>query len=358
MSYLTDDFIIYTVNKEEFDEGERDPFKFDDIVEKISDKYFPFSGTIAKPIYFIFVSFVNRFLQEKEFVGKTKKQNSEIKIKLEKLLVYCWKYKTLNLRSQRIIGNRFSKQDIEPLTSNNWVKQTSFKIYTTPDTFSKTSEFYWQQIGIKQIDLLKEFLIINKSSPSADKELQLIVKQLMARRKSIFANHLLETNLKKRFLIELRNALVKRNTKYLAYVSEFFNHLPDNSEQFWKQTLENPELPFLYLNRWFSTVVQAVNDDVSSNPTSAWNKANKAFDTLKKFNPYLKIDRTPNRGNWFEFKNGKYQFTDKLKGNEEIWRKYMSRQGEVDANIRFFYSFRHYAFKHLLQELTYSGKEI
>lgn len=347
------DFIIYTINKEIFEEGERDPFFFDDIVEKTSDKYFPFSGTVAKPIYFLFVDFVNRLLQEKDFVLKSKKQKNEIKIKLEKLLVYCWKIKTPNLRSQRIIGNSFSKQNIDPLTANNWVKQTSFKIYTGNNIFSETSDYYWRMIGIKQNNTLKEFLNINKNNPSSVKQLQAVIKQLMSKKLSLFSNHLfLDKILKKRFLNELKTSIKQRNNNYFSYVSDFFSRFPD-AEEFWRVTLENTQLPFLDMNQWFSSVVHAVNDDINGkNSELSWKKANKVYEILKRNQPHLKIDKKPNRGNWFEIKNGKYKFTDKLLGNKDIWERYMSRQDEVDASARFFYSFRHYAFKQLLKELT------
>ena len=53
---------IFTVKIVSFDQGERDPFGFDDFSEKIGAAYLPFSGSVSKPTYYLFVAYVNHFL--------------------------------------------------------------------------------------------------------------------------------------------------------------------------------------------------------------------------------------------------------------------------------------------------------
>jgi hypothetical protein len=40
---------IFTIKTVSFDQGERDPFGFDDFSEKLGAEYLPFSGTVSKP---------------------------------------------------------------------------------------------------------------------------------------------------------------------------------------------------------------------------------------------------------------------------------------------------------------------
>jgi len=46
------EYNIFSVKATEFDQGQRDPFGFDDFSEKLGSKYLPFSGVVRKPIYF------------------------------------------------------------------------------------------------------------------------------------------------------------------------------------------------------------------------------------------------------------------------------------------------------------------
>ena len=73
-------FNIYSIKPVTFDRGERDPFGFDDFAEKIGAEYLPFSGSVSKPAYFLFVAYVNHFLNSNKSLWKkrqTEKRNTD-----------------------------------------------------------------------------------------------------------------------------------------------------------------------------------------------------------------------------------------------------------------------------------------
>ncbi len=51
---------IFTVKEVTFEQGKNDPFGFGDFTEKLSEKYLPFTGTVRKPTYILFTSYINR----------------------------------------------------------------------------------------------------------------------------------------------------------------------------------------------------------------------------------------------------------------------------------------------------------
>lgn len=147
---------IFLIKPVEFEHGKEDPFGFDYYSGRIADKYIPFSGTIRKPLYLLFVAYVNWLITNKHLKSGT--SNEDVRLRLEKLLVKCL---TLSNTSHRfIIGSTF--RNINPFKGNdgNWVIQNCYKIYDesarvlVPDELIKD----YHNKHIEQVKLLNDFL--------------------------------------------------------------------------------------------------------------------------------------------------------------------------------------------------------
>ena len=220
---------IFTVKTVSFEQGERDPFGFDDFSEKLGAEYLPFSGTVSKPSYFLFVSYVNHILNNKLIPWKNEKQKKEIQIRLEKLMVYCWKKKSNEekegLRGSSILGNSFDLNDIDFFSSKGWVKQNAFKIYTDKNFAPETLELYLKLIGEKQIPFLNDFILCELKQPQLKAEYLKELLKRLRKTNSLFNNHHLEFKLKEKFKKELLEKIKsKRRSEYLQYVQPFFKY--------------------------------------------------------------------------------------------------------------------------------------
>ncbi len=350
---MNNTYNIFTVKEVTFEQGKNDPFGFGDFTEKLSAKYLPFSGTIAKPSYILFTSYINRLLKEKLIPYNSAREKNEIRIRLEKLLVYCWKSRANeNFRGARIIGNSLKVNEIDPFTSKGWIKQNCFRIYTENNfKAEKTLEIYLNMIGNKQIDLLNEFLgksyIREKDKQNYLKELK---KKLYKNKNSLFSYHLLSDTLKKKFKKELKEVISRNKPDYFIHLSNFYDNNKFNSAQFWKKTLENKKLPFKDLNYWFGKIVDAVDAEINEKSSlSLWKKADIAYEQIDI--KHRKLDKRPIREteSWFTKQNGKYCKADNFNRFSHQWESYKRRKGEEGTG--YFSTFRHYAFSRLLTEL-------
>jgi hypothetical protein len=358
---------IFTVKTVSFDQGERDPFGFDDFSEKLGAEYLPFSGTVSKPSYFLFVSYVTHILNNKLITWKNEKQKKEIQIRLEKLLVYCWKKSTTKeeLRGSAIIGNSFDIKDIDVFSSKGWVKQNAFRIYNDRNFAPKTVDLYLKKIDKRHIRILNEFICIDFKNPGFDKNqfLKKIVDDLQRSEYSLFLGHKFKrAELKKSFKDELMLKIQKKNKEvYYNTLKPFFDDVTFDNDNFWKITLDNKGLPFVHLNNWFVSFVNAVDADINNKPSKQlWSESNKLFDKIpEQFHKVSKSDIVLNKWQkpkkWFQLKDKKFSFPDKGNKSENqriknLWDSYKKRQGE-EVGTRYFFNYRHYALLRLLKEL-------
>lgn len=357
---------IFSIKVTVFDQGERDPFGFDDFSEKLGAEYLPFSGTVSKPSYFLFVAYVNHILNNKLIAWKNDKQKKEIQVRLEKLMVYCWKKKAHEekevLRGSSILGNSFDLNDIDVFSSKGWVKQNAFKIYTDKNFAPKTLELYLKKIGDRQIPILNNFILSDLKQPQLKADFLKELLKRIRKRDSLFNNHRLEFDLQNKFKKELLEKIkTKRKIEYLKYVEPFFAYKTFNENNFWEKLLDNKNLPFVFLNDWFGKFVSAVDSDINNNSSKKlWNESEKAFNKIQK--QFLSVSKSDIFLNswqkpikWFQLKNRKYSFQDR--GNksenrriENLWASYKKRQGE-EVGTRYFFNYRHYALLRLLKEL-------
>lgn len=364
---------IFSIKATEFDQGERDPFGFDDYSEKFGAEYLPFSGTVSKPSYFLFVAYVNHFLNTNKTLWKSDKQKNEIQIRLEKLLVCCWKKKATEekevLRGSAVIGNSFDISDIDVFSGKGWVKQNAFRIYNDNKFATQTLEFYKRVIGERQIPLLSKFISADFKNPDFDKKkfLKKIIDDLQKSEYSLFVGHKFKrVELKRRFKDELKLKIQKKNKEvYYDFIRPFFDYATIDNDNFWRNTLDKKELPFVHLNNWFVAFVNAVDADINEKPNRKllWDEANSSFTKIKpKFLSTSKSDivlkERMKTKTWFEYneKEKRYSFPDR--GNksknrriENLWESYKKRQGEEVGTRYFFFNFRHYALLRLLKEL-------
>jgi len=361
---------IFSIKAVFFDQGERDPFGFDDYSEKLGAEYLPFSGSVSKPSYFLFVSYVNHFLTMNKTLWKTEKQKREIQIRLEKLLVYCWK-KTVeedkkSLRSESVLGNSFDIADIDLFSSKGWVVQNAFKIYTDKNFCPKTLNRYLKNVEERHNDILIRFLNAEYKSQNFDKKKFLIklLADLQANNNSIFKNHKLSFPLQKEFKKELFEKIKsKRKMEYLQLVQPFFEYKTFKEDNFLSKLLENSKLPFVSLNDWFGKFVTAVDADINdkANRKTLWDEANESFEKIPEpFNSLSKTDivleKQMKKSKWFQYNEKLSRYTYYDKGNksekrriENLWESYKKRQGEV--GMRYFFNYRHHALLRLLKGL-------
>ncbi|MEQ1734351.1 MAG: hypothetical protein ABL940_11810, partial [Bacteroidia bacterium] len=266
-------YSIFVVKTVTFEEGSQDPFGFDDFAEKLGAKYLPFSGSVSKPAYFLFTAYVNHILEDKLITYENEKQKKEIILRLEKLLVYCWKNGPSNightLKRESVIGNSYTIEPKDLFTATGWVAQSAYKTYNAQKKFipTKTFDSYWKNVGEKQIGILKEFIAQDAKSPdfNKDKYIKDVVKKLQASKISLFTNHQLDPSLQKSFKRELLFAIERQcnSDQYFKIVKEFSEYKTFEKDNFYKRTLENKTLPFVHLNNWVSAFVKAVDADVN-----------------------------------------------------------------------------------------------
>ncbi len=356
---------IFTVKIVSFDQGERDPFGFDDFSEKIGAEYLPFSGSVSKPTYYLFVAYVNHFLNTNKSLWRNDKQKREIQIRLEKLLVYCWKTKFSKAELKGgLLGNNFELSDIDVFTSKGWVIQNAFKIYTDRNFAPATLELYLKRIGDRQMPILRDFILCDYKQPQRKAEfVNEIIKQLM-KKNSLFNNHRLDDfkdKFKKELIAKIKN---RRKDEYFRLLQPYFDYKTFNDDTFWGKLLENPnpKIPFAFLNNWFGKFVAAVDADINNiaNRVKLWTVAKNAFKEIQeRFHSASKSEislteyQKPTK--WFQYKDGKYSLRDGLPNSEKrrienLWESYKKRQGE-DEGTSYFFNYRHSALLRLIKEL-------
>ena len=359
---------IFTIKTVSFDQGERDPFGFDDFAEKIGAEYLPFSGSVSKPAYFLFVAYVNHFLNSNKSLWKNDKQKREIQIRLEKLLVYCWKTKFSKSELKGgVLGNNFELKDIDVFTSKGWVIQNAFKIYTDRNFAPDTLKLYLKNVGEKQMTLLRDFILCDYKQPQRKAEfVKNLVKQL-CKGNSIFNNHQLEKVIKKKFKGELIAEIKSRKKdEHFHLLDPYFNYKTFNEDIFWVKLLgnQNHKIPFYFLNDWFGKFVTAVDADIYNKAIreTLWRDADKAFEEIPKqflsnSKSEVKLQERMKKSKWFRFNNSekRYSFYDKGSPSEKrrienLWVSYKKRQGE-DEGSRHFFNYRHAALLRLIKEL-------
>jgi|GEM_PF-2327429 len=370
---------IFLVREVSFTEGERDPFWFDDFAEKLGEEYLPFSGTVAKPSYFLFVAYVHDLLKNNHFGKRTKKEENEIKIRLEKLLVFCWKNAAdkngINLRGKGVIGNSRKKADIDVFSVKDWVKQNCYKIYTHKFTTSTLEEYLRHNDRIKEIELLKEFVHHNRNIGS-EEFLSELVKNLQKVKSSVFRSDELSDTLKKMFKRELKKKIEeKKKAEYFEVVKPYFQGKRFKFDEFLQRTIgcRNKHIPFFWLNQWFEKFIRAVDADIQNKDDSArlklWNEADNAFTKIPEdFRSKSKVilEDSPKNSKWFEYypSNPPTRYVlpkdnaARLREIKRNWDTYKKRAGEKselgDEKIdfeKYFFNYRHYAFGKLLKEL-------
>lgn len=341
-------FNIFSISVTDFDEGQRDPFGFDDFSEKLGSRYLPFSGTVRKPIYFFFVHYINWLWQQGKLSVKKKE---EVQLRLEKLLVLSWKKKSENLSGKYVLGNR--QRRVNPFKGNdgNWIVQTCFKIYgASVSKVINNTEFIDRYIrqNPEEEKILNEFLtstgVLEKTNEAL---LEDTLLKLAQKKNSLFnGEHELNATYKKLFRKYLENAIWNTNQEYYNDVCSFFNPTLKLEEKIYKRTIENEKnYPFKALNKWFSSFTLAVDKDINNeNSQTQWKNADELYYTIPvQFRK--EVSQRPEARCWFDRIGNKYIPKTGKEFGEEGWDALIRR-----ANSSNFYDFKHNAFISLLKE--------
>jgi len=298
---------------------QEDPFGFDAYSEKVAGKYVPFSGTIRKPIYLLFVAYVEWLIKHKLNLT-SRREKDAAKIRLEKLLVLNWKRNETAGRGQAIIGN--SIREINPFRGNdgNWVVQNCFKIYGSSTWLvpHEVLEKYHRQ-HYDEFLLLREFLLREGLLDTHKVYLHNLLKKLKRRRGGIYSGKLLlAPQYAKPLFKQLQKEIEKtRWTPVFLYNKLFYK--PSQAHVYLERALEGQ--PFNLVNNWFSSFVAAVSSDIDEAPTAAglWRKADAAYVALKP----AEFSRRPKPKCWLKYDGQRYikQEDFDLKGWEALVRR-------------------------------------
>ena len=346
---------LFIIKPVEFEHGKEDPFGFDYYSGKIADKYIPFSGTIRKPLYLLFVSYVNWLINNKYLKSGISKE--DVKLRLEKLLVKCL---TLSNTSHRfIIGSTF--RNINPFKGNdgNWVIQNCYKIYDESARILVPDELIvdYHKKHIEQVKLMNDFLKRTGTLDANKRYLDSLIKQLRKKKTSLFSgNLLLAKGFRATFFRKLKET-IKKN-KFGAdkkLIKKLFDS-PSKAPIILKQVLHSDAYPFKSLNNWFSSFILAVHADMKrENSKSLWATADRRYQEIDDKHGTvqrpLEDSRKPTKLKcWFDRVGDKYEKSYNF--SESGWDALVRRAERDDQEI---YTFRTDALGHLLRELDSSA---
>lgn len=342
---------LFIIKPVEFEHGKEDPFGFDYYSGFVANKYIPFSGTIRKPLYLLFVAYVNWLINNKHLKSGT--NNEDIRLRLEKLLVKCL---TLSNTTHRfIIGSTF--RNINPFKGNdgNWVIQNCYKIYDESARVLVPDELIndYHNRHIEQVKLLNDFLKRTGTLDANKRYLDSLIKQLRKKKSSMFSGNLL---LSRRF----RDALLRKlketiKDKEFGNDKELIKKLFISSSKaptLLKHVLQREDYPFKSLNHWFSSFMLAVDADIKGEQSKAlWAIADRNYQRLIDKHGAAQRPTEDSRKHtklkcWFNRVGDKYEkshnFSDS--GWDALIRK-------ADRDDRELYTFRTDALGNLLKEL-------
>lgn len=350
------DYNLFIISPVEFEKGQEDPFGFDDLSEKIASEYIPFSGTVRKPIYFLFVVYVKWLLQNEFTEYKNRKDKEEIKIRLEKLLVLSWKRGNPNLRGKHIIGN--SIRDINPFKGNdgNWVVQNCYKIYTSSASNISLDDLIieYHKNNLRDLRSIKSFLEL-KGPLNSDRGryLKILLTNLRKGSNSLFrGKDYLGTRYTNKFFVVLKQVIKKyKFGDDLDLMKKLFNS-PRRANVTLENVLNSSKYPFRVLNDWFGAFVRAVNADLENrNSNALWEKADRLFDQIKRSQFAFRHDslknKRPHPRCWFAERARSYIRSDDF--DESAWEALLRR---AESKDHFYSIFRTDALGSLLLELS------
>lgn len=335
---------IFTLKAVEFDHQKENPFGFDSIADNISDKYLKFSGVIRKPIYLVFVAYIDHLIKKNQLNLSGKKTN-DAKIRFEKLLVSSWK-RNRNLRGESVLGNSISKINPFEARDGNWIIQNCFKIYESSARkldMEKIVGYYIAQ-NSTEVKLLNEFINRSGHLNGNERYLNNLLLKMSKKRTSIFnGKTILSKKLRIMFLKSLKDLL---NEGLFGNDSKFINKIfskPAKSGREINKILSSSMYPFKDYNNWVRNFVLAVDCDLNNKDSKlAWMRTDKAYKFLDKS---IKADRRPAPQCWFKYDGQKYFVADDF--NSSGWKAVLRRAKRKDGH---FYDFKLNALHSLLME--------
>ncbi|MCL4476536.1 MAG: hypothetical protein M1508_09975 [Nitrospirae bacterium] len=342
---------LFIIKPVEFEHGKEDPFGFDYYSGLIADKYIPFSGTIRKPLYLLFVAYVNWLIRNKLLKGST--NNEDIRLRLEKLLVKCL---TLSNTSHRfIIGSTF--RNINPFKGNdgNWVIQNCYKIYDESARVLVPDEVIedYHVRHLEQIKLLNDFLKRTGTLDANKRFLDSQIKQLRKKKTSMFSgNLLLSRRFRDALFRELKDIIRQKGFgKDKALIKKLFVS-PSKAPTVLKHVLHSEDYPFKSLNHWFASFILAVDSDIRGEQSkSLWNSADRNYQKLSDNHGTVQRPTEDSKKHtrikcWFSRVGDKYEKSSNF--SDSGWDALVRKTDKEDHEL---YTFRTDALGNLLKEL-------
>lgn len=342
---------FFVIKPVEFEHGKEDPFGFDYYSGWIANKYIPFSGTIRKPLYLLFVAYVNWLINNKHL--KSGISNEDVRLRLEKLLVKCL---TLSNTSHRfIIGSTF--RNINPFKGNdgNWVIQNCYKIYDESARVLVPDELItdYHNKHIEQVKLMNDFLKRTGTLDANKRYLDSLIKQLRKKKSSMFSgNILLARRFREALFRKLKETIKEKEKGFRAdLIKKLFNS-PSKAPTVLRQGLHSEDYPFKSLNVWFSSFILAVDADIKGETSnSLWATADRRYQEIDDKHGTAQRPTDDNRKFtklkcWFNKDGDKYEKSDNF--SESGWDALIRKADRDDHEL---YTFRTDALGNLLKEL-------
>lgn len=351
------EFNIFAIIPVVFESGKEDPFGFDAYSEEISKKYIKFSGSVRKPIYLLFVAYIDRLFKEKHIEHKNKREKNEIKERMEKLFVTSLKHSNENLKSKNIIGNSIRR--INPFRGNdgNWVINDSYSYYELAARILITEDLIikYHESNKKEIGLIKNFLKRIGALDHNQRYLNDLVKNFRKiGKKSLFSgNLLLPRNYRAMLLNRLKNVLKEGGFgEDKELIREIFKK-PAKADRVLYELLDKKgKYPFRSMNDWLSSFILAVNAELERKDSRAyWKKADELYDLMKKKYHNISINKRPEPKTWFIRENNGYKKTNSF--DESKWNALLKRAKRPDRRV---FTFRIDALISILKELDRNAK--
>jgi hypothetical protein len=354
---------VFSVKPVTFEQGNADPFGFVDLAENVGGMYVPFSGSISRIRYFIFLPIVELLLRELMIPDRAKKN---VQRRLEKLFVYVAlnDYK-LPPRSG-ILGSSLIKDVVNPFdpSPGTWIVGDCFKLHSS---------------SVKRLGLTKDkFMDKLKNAYLTSRFVSFIRVFLSEKRDAIESKKWLSNQWKSQvykgtiydFNKPIRPDILRFLSKFI-FESDQVRRLTDrypllvrNPEKYINKIRQDKKYPFSALNDFFLNTFDALLTEDRGEQNSLWEKAYKSLQDVRESHAkiLLKSDRVrlwrdasspallitrlaeaseKNAKGWFRYDNGSIIRGPRLPGS------FLESRGYAD--------FRLSALKSIINDLNKEG---
>lgn len=262
---------LFIVKKVTFEQGNTDPFRFDDLTEKIGGIYVPFSGSIRRVRYLVFLPLVQLLIEE---LNLDRRNALIAKTRFEKLLVYLAIHMYHVPTGSGIMG--ISLKGVDPFYphTGKWIVVDSFNLYgNSVKSLGLDQEIFIRKLkNVYLSNRLKKFAMefLNRQG-SLDEHRSWLLKS--NRQKAVLANS--PFNIKKKINPGILNFISKQifNSKGIQKITAIYSALEKTPGRVIDKLKKDEKFPFIYLNRFYLACFRALDNEMGGESKGTWQKA-------------------------------------------------------------------------------------